>query len=405
MKGCGGRGGGGGGVWGGGVGVRCFFFFSSRRRHTRYISVTGVQTCALPISIMKHVVEDNADELDFICAFNQKSSQTLEELDSSSDFSKEKINQLATSLAKKGLIFNQPNSAGIMVYRLLPLMTVGLMEYKFMSELRWDEEERQLAQLFQKLLDDVRDQVQENYDNLVPMLKSAPPIDRTVPTRTTEDGKAIRIIPLDKTVEVPEEFILPSQSVGGIIDKFDEIAVGHCFCRQRRRVLGEPCAIDAPVINCFTFGKSARHTVAQGFARMITKEEAREIMKEAEEAGLVHKAFHPGSKVSRPETSICNCCKDCCDTLHLWRDGAFPLINSTYYLSIIDQDACSGCGICVERCPTDAIELNDDGAAQRDENACFGCGICARFCPEEAISLKEGLRKVTILPPRLRRSN
>ena len=28
-----------------------FFFFSSRRRHTRYISVTGVQTCALPIYI------------------------------------------------------------------------------------------------------------------------------------------------------------------------------------------------------------------------------------------------------------------------------------------------------------------------------------------------------------------
>ena len=30
--------------------VYVFFFFSSRRRHTRYISVTGVQTCALPIS-------------------------------------------------------------------------------------------------------------------------------------------------------------------------------------------------------------------------------------------------------------------------------------------------------------------------------------------------------------------
>ena len=29
-----------------------FFFFSSRRRHTRYISVTGVQTCALPISLV-----------------------------------------------------------------------------------------------------------------------------------------------------------------------------------------------------------------------------------------------------------------------------------------------------------------------------------------------------------------
>ena len=31
--------------------VCIFFFFSSRRRHTRYISVTGVQTCALPISL------------------------------------------------------------------------------------------------------------------------------------------------------------------------------------------------------------------------------------------------------------------------------------------------------------------------------------------------------------------
>ena len=357
------------------------------------------------ISIMKHVVEDNADELDFICAFNQKSSQTLEELGSSSEFSDEEIDPIATSLAKKGLIFNQPNSAGIMVYRLLPLMTVGLMEYKFMGELKGDEKEQQLAGLFQKLLDDVRDQVQENYDDLVPMLKSAPPIDRTVPARTTEDGKAIRIIPLDKAVEVPEEFILPSQSVEDIIDKFDEIAVGHCFCRQRRKILGESCAIDAPVLNCFSFGKSARHTVAQGFARMVTKDEARNIMKEAEKAGLVHKAFHPGSKVSRPETSICNCCKDCCDTLHLWRDGAFPLLNSTYYLSLIDPDACSGCGICVDRCPTDAIELNDDQKAERDENACFGCGICARFCPEGAISLKEGLRKVTILPPRLRQSN
>src|SRR3546814_2437978 len=29
-----------------------FFFFSSRRRHTRCALVTGVQTCALPISVL-----------------------------------------------------------------------------------------------------------------------------------------------------------------------------------------------------------------------------------------------------------------------------------------------------------------------------------------------------------------
>src|SRR3546814_3571757 len=33
---------------------RCFFFFSSRRRHTRCALVTGVQTCALPISSSGH---------------------------------------------------------------------------------------------------------------------------------------------------------------------------------------------------------------------------------------------------------------------------------------------------------------------------------------------------------------
>ncbi len=58
-------------------------------------------------------------------------------------------------------------------------------------------------------------------------------------------------------------------------------------------------------------------------------------------------------------------------------------------------------GICVDRCPTEAISLKEK--AERDESACFGCGVCARFCPEEAISLKEGLRKVFVLPPRMRK--
>lgn len=356
------------------------------------------------IAIVKNVIGEDQDELDLIYAFRDKASQTFEELKDSSEFSEKEIERLTTSLARKGLIFNQPSSAGIMVCRLLPLMTVGLMEYRFMGELKWDEQERQLAQLFQRLLDQVRDQIQANYDSFIPMFEAAPPVDRTIPMQTTEDGKAIRIIPIDRNVGVPEEFILPAQSVEEIINKFDDIAVGNCFCRQRHQVLGEPCATEAPVMNCFSFGKSARHTALQGFTRMVTKEEAFSIMKEAEEAGLVHKAFHPLSNESRPETSICNCCRDCCDTLNAWRNGALPLINSTYHLSVIDQEGCTGCGICVGRCPTEAILMNDQGLAERDEASCFGCGVCARFCPEEAISLKEGLRKVSVLPPRSRRN-
>ena len=356
------------------------------------------------IAIVAAAVGENDAELDLIWAFREKPSQTIDQLVETSGFPADLIEELASRLAGKGLVFNQPNSAGVMVYRLLPLMLVGLMEYKFMGELSASQEEKELARLLEKLLEELRDQIQGNYDGLSPLFTGAPATDRTVPTRTSQDGKSIRIIPIDRTLEGSEEFILPSQSVEEIIAKFDDIAVGRCFCRQRRSLLGEPCSSEAPTLNCFTFGKSARHTVAQGFAKKVSKEEALKIMQDAEQAGLVHKALHPRSRETSPETSICNCCKDCCDTIRLWRSGTLPLINSTYHLAVIDPEVCSGCGICVEWCPTEAIALNSDGVAERDENTCFGCGVCSRFCPEEAIALKEGLRRVFIMPPRLRKS-
>ncbi|MBR9987462.1 MAG: 4Fe-4S binding protein [Desulfosarcina sp.] len=354
------------------------------------------------VTIIQRVVGDCSDELDLIVAFREKPSQTMNQLVASSGFSEETIIRLTDRLAKKGLVFNQPSSKGVMVYRLLPLMMVGLMEYKFMGVLTGSEAEKELAMLFERLLSELRDQTQDHYDTLVSLFTAAPAVDRTVPAKQTADGKAIRIIPIDQPLDSSEAFVLPSQTVEAIINKFDDIAVGHCFCRQRRSLLGDACNTNAPVLNCFSFGKSARHTSAQGFARKVTREEALKILREAEQAGLIHKAFHPGSRESNPETSICNCCKDCCDTLRIWRDGTLPMINSTYHLSMIDVDVCTGCGICLEWCPTDAIALNEDGVAQRDEGACLGCGVCARFCPESAISLKTGLRKVFILPPRLR---
>ena len=222
-----------------------------------------------------------------------------------------------------------------------------------------------------------------------------------MPVFTNEGGKPINII-INQPVKA-EEHILPSKTVAEIISKYDDIAVGHCFCRNYTRVLGHACATNAPVEVCFTFGKSARHTIGQGFARRVSKDEAMTIMQKVEEAGLVHKAFHNNSNIEKEENSICNCCKDCCDTFTLWRNGASPMINSTMYLSVIDPDACTGCGICVERCPVDAIAMNDDGIAVREEKYCIGCGVCARFCPADAISLQEGMRRVCVPPPRLRK--
>jgi ferredoxin len=354
------------------------------------------------VAVLKHVVGDVEEELDLIRAFHEQPSQTMAQLVASSGFSEEKIERVAASLAKKGLAMNQPGSSGVVVYRLLPLYLVGLMEYSFMGKLTGSPEEKELGELFEKQLIELREYNQARYDELSPVFASFPAIDRTIPKTETVDGKAIRIMPVEKSMGVPEEFIVPSQSVEQIIKKADVIAVGHCFCRQRHEVLGQKCKTNAPTETCFSFGKSAQHTSAQGFSRIVTREEALKILREADQAGLIHKTFHPGSRESSPETGICNCCKDCCDTLRMWRDGTMPLINSTYYLSVIDADACTGCGVCEEGCPTDNIKVNQDGVAQRDESACLGCGTCARRCPESAISLKEGLRKVYIPPPRLR---
>ena len=116
------------------------------------------------IAIIVAVVGANEEELDLICAFDDKPSQTLAQLAETSGLSEEKIDQLAASLAKKGLIFNQPSSSGVMIYRLLPLMLVGLMEYKFMVELSGSRQEKELAGLFEKLLEELKDQIQDNYE-------------------------------------------------------------------------------------------------------------------------------------------------------------------------------------------------------------------------------------------------
>ena len=112
------------------------------------------------VQIIDMVAGDRAEELELICAFQDRSSQTLEELVESSGFDTQKAAMLADRLAGKGLIFNQPSSSGVMVYRLLPFMVVGLMEYMFMGELKGTQKERKFADLFEQMTRHLR---QENF--------------------------------------------------------------------------------------------------------------------------------------------------------------------------------------------------------------------------------------------------
>jgi len=342
------------------------------------------------IEILKHLVPEK--HLGFIRAFRKRKSQTMEQLKESSGLSEEEIEKKVKVLAKMGLIFNQPNSQGLMIFRLMPFVNVGVFEYMFMKELEDTPENRELAQLFGKLKSEGRERLSANYVAVVSFLEKMPPIDRTIPFRKNKaTGKEIVI---DQELDVGEQKIVLAQTVEELIGKFDDIAVGHCFCRHHEDLLGNPCKQTNDRENCFTFGKSARYTSEQGFSRMISKEEALKILKSAEEDGLVHKAYHPNFDIKRDETSICNCCTCCCG------QAGGPSVNATNYISQVDQDVCVGCGTCVEHCHTNSMIMNDDGKAENTGVRCIGCGVCAYFCPENAIALVENRRKVVIAPTR-----
>ncbi|MCX5849224.1 MAG: 4Fe-4S binding protein [Deltaproteobacteria bacterium] len=347
------------------------------------------------IKLLKYFIME--DDLDFIFSFADRKSQTMEQLKQSSGLSEEEINKKVKTLAGRGVIFNQPNSKGVMVYRLLPLLNVGTFEYKFMGKLEKNDRDKEISALFNTLFVDLKSLVQDNYDVIVPMLMAAPPVDRTVPVLENKaKNEPVKIV-INEKLEGARDRILPSQKVEELIQKFDEIALGHCFCRHYKDMSGTPCKQTKDRETCFTFGKSARFTSEQGFARMISKEEAIKVLRKAEEDGLVHKAYHPNFDISKDETSICNCCKCCCangvDSM------IAPITNTTNYLSMVNDDLCIGCGKCVKECHTYAAYLNDDKKARRKEELCIGCGICAHFCPQNAISMIEGERIVRIPPP------
>ncbi|TXT66982.1 MAG: 4Fe-4S ferredoxin iron-sulfur binding domain protein [Promethearchaeota archaeon] len=366
-----------------------------------------IKTGMLPFPVTDTLMEImhllySEEEIDFIIkAFKRRPSLNMEQLLDKTEMKEEDILPIVNSLAAKGALFKQPSSAGVMVYRLLPLFNVGVFEYTYMKKIEYTEKEKKIAVLFNTLFEEVKDVIQEKYDVMLPMFKQVPPIDRTVPVFENIQGKEITI-EINEEIDPPEEQVLPAKKIQNIITKFDDIAVGHCFCRQHQDLLGNSCEITDLRETCFTFGKSARFVSSQGFGRLISKEEALEILEKSEEAGLVHKAYHPHGNIERDETSVCNCCKECCGTFVLWKNGVLPMVNATNFLSKIDEDLCVGCGTCVERCPVDAIELNEDNKAVRNADWCIGCGICAHFCPETAISLLEGKRTVSVPPPKLR---
>lgn len=57
----------------------------------------------------------------------------------------------------------------------------------------------------------------------------------------------------------------------------------------------------------------------------------------------------------------------------------------------LEQEKCTGCGICTKVCPHNVLSVSDRKVKIIDKDACMECGACALNCPFSALSVKPGV--------------
>jgi formate hydrogenlyase subunit 6/NADH:ubiquinone oxidoreductase subunit I len=215
--------------------------------------------------------------------------------------------------------------------------------------------------------------------------------------------KALRSLPINETLEDKKQ-ILPFEDVLQVLDNYEYFTVSHCPCRERHRL--DPDYIDSkhPSEVCLHFDELGRYCVEHGMGREITKEETLEILKKAADSGLVHGLTN---YEKNPDT-ICNCDPTYCTVFrpyhHLGHDKAMD--PSNYKLKVSSPETCRACGLCVKRCPMDAIQMQVSEQATNkfhkvvkvDTELCIGCGVCVHKCPTDSIVLER--REETTRPPK-----
>jgi hypothetical protein len=93
-----------------------------------------------------------------------------------------------------------------------------------------------------------------------------------------------RTIPVGKSISTQNE-VMVYERAEELVRSHKAFAVSNCICRQEMRILRKGC--DKPEESCLSFGAAARTVVSTGRGRAITLEETLDILRRAEEAGLV----------------------------------------------------------------------------------------------------------------------
>ena len=163
----------------------------------------------------------------------------------------------------------------------------------------------------------------------------------------------MRVMPVGSAIK-NDTHAAPYDEVERIIDNAWAISVGPCSCRRTRRLMGEGCGhLEEDM--CMYINDNAKFFSKQGSHRLISKEEAKEILKRAEDNGLVHE-INEAEGYEGP-TAICNCCGCSCLALRLGEYFNDPDMLRTNYVARVDTSKCVACGQCVENCQMGALKL------------------------------------------------
>jgi NAD-dependent dihydropyrimidine dehydrogenase PreA subunit len=279
---------------------------------------------------------------------------------------------LLESMADKGLIFVSKIEDGLSEYSLTSFAP-GVVDYQMMRGMDTAEDRKKaqmLGEFFKSMwgegpvLEFMKDPE---------MLKQIMP-DPFFRTITVEEA-------LPSSVEIYE-----FEKLSELVDREESFAAAHCYCRHREYLLGNPCKVNGvPECSCLTFGKIADYVAARKFGKRITKRECMDILESTEEAGLVHNVSNFINKIA----AVCNCCSCCCDGIlkpvKKFENKAW--LGYSNFGATIDEQSCSGCGDCLERCQMQALSLVEE-VALINEDRCIGCGNCVAVCPEKSLSMK-----------------
>lgn len=263
-------------------------------------------------------------------------------------------------MVKKGLIEVERGSDGLM-FKIMPFV-VGFYERQNANI------DKEFAQLFETYY----------HEALHKMLTIKPSVHRIVPVKKS--------IPININ-------IMPHERVSLYIEKANSWGVLKCICRVQKKLIGEGCS--HTVENCLVFSSKSNAFVRIEAIRSITREEALEILSQADEEGLVHST----NNVQEGVTYICNCCSCCCALLRGIVDyQSLNSVKRSDFYAKADESICTGCGICIDRCQFRAIEIIAE-SGQVNINNCFGCGLCVSTCPTDALQLIKRPEKDIDPPP------